>query len=46
MGSPDYGATGLLIILLTVRFQRFPVTDFSFTKALREQPSQETSMYY
>lgn len=39
MGSPDYGATGLLIILLTVRFQRFPVTDFSFTKALREQPS-------
>lgn len=45
MGSPDYGATDLLI-LSTIRFQRFPVTDFSFTKALRKPPSQETSMYY
>ena len=46
MGSPDYEATDLLLILSTIRFQRFPVTDFSFTKALRKQPSQETSMYY
>lgn len=31
MGSSDYGATDLLIMLSAIRSQRFPVMDFSLS---------------